>query len=36
MKFSDFSERVQAFYGHHTEEEDGDITLTLKEGGWFW
>ena len=36
MKISDFSERVQAFYGYHTEEDDGDFTLILKEGGWFW
>jgi hypothetical protein len=36
MKISDFSERVQAFYGYHTEKDDGDFTLILKEGGWFW
>lgn len=36
MKISDFSERVQALYGDCKQEDDGDITLTLKEGEWFW
>lgn len=36
MKISDFSERVQGFYAHYREEDDGDFTLTLKEGGWLW
>ena len=36
MKISDFNQRVQGFYAHYKEEEDGDFTLTLEEGEWFW
>lgn len=36
MKISDFSERVQAFYAYEQQENDGDLTTILKEGGWYW